>query len=393
MSKTVIKNARVITPDGLLENACISFENGKINGVGYFDIPSNTEYDIIDAEGGYAVAGFVETHVHGGGGHDFMDGSVDAFCEIVNTHAAHGTTSILPTTIACAEDEMFRLFDVYRQAQKRSLDASLLGIHLEGPFIASAMKGAQPEAYVRSPSKREIDRIVDEAGDIVKRCSMAPEIEGVEYAAKKLRSAGIGLSIAHSDAVAEDVFRAYGMGFDHITHFYCNTPSVRKIGQTRYAGVVEAAYLLDGMSVDLIGDGKHIPKELMRMVLKLKGVDKVAVITDAMRAAGTDVTESYLGKKCPEARVIIEDGVAKLPDRSFFAGSIATSDVAFRTLVREFGTDICDASEMMSALPAKLCGVENRKGLLKLGYDADIVVLDGELNVKGVWTNGRKITA
>ena len=204
-------------------------------------------------------------------------------------------------------------------------------------------------------------------------------------------SAGIGLSVAHSDAVAEDIYRAYDMGFDHITHFYCNTPTVRKIGQVRYAGVVEAAYMLDGMSVDLIGDGKHIPRELMRMVLKLKGADKVALITDAMRAAGTDVTESYLGKERPEARVIIEDGVAKLPDRSFFAGSIATSEIAFRTAVGDFGIDVCDVSKMMSAVPARLCGVSGRKGELRRGYDADIVIVDKSLKVRNVWTNGNKI--
>ena len=391
MARTVIKNARIVTPDGLIENAAIAFEGEKITEIGYFDIPESSDCKVIDAEDGYVVAGFIETHVHGGGGYDFMDGSLEAFCEIVNNHALHGTTAILPTTIACSEEEMFSLFDVYRQAQSRGLKASLLGIHLEGPFISMAMKGAQPDDQVRCPTKREIDKIVDGAGDIIARCSMAPEIEGIEYAAKKLLSAGIGLSVAHSDAVAEDIYRAYDMGFDHITHFYCNTPTVRKIGQVRYAGVVEAAYMLDGMSVDLIGDGKHIPRELMRMVLKLKGADKVALITDAMRAAGTDVTESYLGKERPEARVIIEDGVAKLPDRSFFAGSIATSEIAFRTAVGDFGIDVCDVSKMMSAVPARLCGVSGRKGELRRGYDADIVIVDKSLKVRNVWTNGNKI--
>ena len=391
MKKTIVKNAKVVTADGLLEGAAISFRNGRIDEVGYFNIPDSTDFKVVDAEGGYALAGFIETHVHGGGGFDFMDGSVEAFRKIVNNHASHGTTSICPTTIACKEEEMFRLFEVYREAGTKELDASLLGIHLEGPFISQTMKGAQPESWVRCPSKREIDRIVDEAGDIVVRCSMAPEIEGTEYAAKKLKSAGIGLSIAHSDAVAEDIFKAYDMGFDHITHFYCSNPTVRKIGQVRYAGIIEAAYLLDGMTVDLIGDGKHIPKTLMQTVLKLKGVDNVAIITDAMRAAGTDVKESYLGRECPEARVIIEDGVAKLPDRSSFAGSIATSDVALRTIVGEFGFDICDASKMMSALPARLCGVANKKGMLKKGYDADIVLINDQYRVTSVWSMGKKI--
>lgn len=391
MKKLIIKNAEVVLSDKILHNTDVAVVDGKIAEIGQISVPADSDCEIFDATGKYLLAGFIEMHVHGGGGYDFMDGSVEAFINIVDNHCYHGTTSIVPTTIACSEEEMFTLFDIYRQAAGKVKTANLLGVHLEGPFISPAMKGAQPEAYVRCPSKREIDRIVDEAGDIVAICSMAPEIDGIEYAAKKLKDNGVALSIAHSNAIAADVFKAYEMGFDHVTHLYSNTPGIRKINQTVYAGIPEAVYLTDGISVELIGDGKHVPKEAMQMVLKLKGADKVSLVTDAMRAAGTDVTESYLGKICPEARVIVEDGVAKLPDRTFYAGSIATSEIAFRNAVMNYDIPITDVTVMMSAAPAKYLGIGDRKGSIKIGYDADLVITDLSCNVENVFVGGRKV--
>lgn len=387
----MIQNADIVTQNDVLSHASLVVENGKIREIGNITLPDSADVETIDATGHYLVAGFIETHVHGGGGHDFMDGSVEAFLDAVRTHCKHGTTSIVPTTIACSEEEMFTLFDTYRKAKSLCHSANLLGVHLEGPFIAPAMKGAQPEDQIRIPTKREIDRIVSEAGDIVSICSMAPEIEGVAYAAKRFRENGTELSVAHTDAIAADVFRAFDMGFSHVTHLYSATPGVRKINQIVYAGVPEAAYLLDDMSIELIGDGKHVAKEVMHMALKFKGEDKVSLVTDAMRAAGTDVTESYLGKVRPEARVIVEDGVAKLPDRSFYAGSIATSEIAFRNAVMNYGIPITTVSKMMSANPARRLGLSEKKGKLAVGFDADLVLTDKACNVKRVFVGGNEI--
>ena len=181
------------------------------------------------------------------------------------------------------------------------------------------------------------------------------------------------------------------MGFNHVTHLYSNTPGIRKINQTVYAGIPEAVYLTDGISVELIGDGKHVPKEAMQMVLKLKGAENVSLVTDAMRAAGQNVTESYLGKICPEARVIVEDGVAKLPDRTFYAGSIATSEIAFRNAVMNYDIPITDVTTMMSAAPAKFLGIGDKKGSIKVGYDADLVITDLSCNVENVIVGGRQV--
>lgn len=390
MDKIVFQNARVVLPDQILENQDVLIQDGKIREISSKRI-STESAQIVPSKEQYLLAGFIETHVHGGGGADFMDGTPESFETVVRTHALHGTTSIMPTTVACPLADMQALFRLYREMKGRSLPANLLGIHLEGPYISQAMRGAQNPAYVRAPELSEIDRIIEDAGDLIARCTMAPEIEGAYEAAKRFRQAGIRLAIGHSDAISTDVFRAFAEGFDHITHFYCNTPGTRKIEQTVYAGIREAAYLIDGMTVDLIGDGKHIPADLMKMVLKIKGADHVILITDAMRAAGTDVTESYLGSIRPENRVIVEDGVAKLPDRSYYAGSIATADRMFRNAVLNVQLPIPVVSTMMSLSPAKKFGLDNRKGKIAVGYDADLLLMDRNLNLLEVYVNGKKL--
>ena len=390
MEKLLFRNADVVLADRVLTAHNVLVQDGTIQAV----TPDRTvpaQARVIEAEGCFLLPGFIDTHVHGGGGADFMDGTPDAFETVVRTHAVHGTTSIMPTTVACPLPDLLDLFRLYRTMQRRDLPADLLGIHLEGPYISQTMRGAQNPLYVRDPAIAEIRTILEEAGDLIARCTMAPEIDGASEAARLFSEAGVQLAIGHSNAVSTDVFRAYDAGFRHITHFYCNTPGTRKIGQTVYAGIQEAAYLLDGMTVDLIGDGKHIPADLMKMVMKIKGTDHVILITDAMRAAGTDVKESYLGSIRPENRVIVEDGVAKLPDRSYYAGSIATMDRVFRNAVVNYELPVCEVSRMMSLTPAEKLGISDRKGKIAVGCDADLLLMDSTFHLVAVYKNGKEI--
>ena len=382
-----ITNGNIVLPDRV-EYGTLVIEDGVIKDSFYRgEIPENA--DIVDADGGYVLAGFIDTHLHGGGGFDFMDGTVEAFEQISKTHMQHGTTSLMPTTVSCSKESMKSVFDTYRKAASLKTGANLLGVHLEGPFIAMESKGAQNPMYIRNPSKYEVDELLECGGDIIARCSCAPELGGTDYLAEKMSEKGIWLSVAHSNAVCGDIIGAYEKGFAHVTHMYSGTTTFRKIGQTVYVGIVEAAYLIDGMNVELIGDGKHVPKELIQMVLKVKGDDKLSLVTDAMRAAGCDVTESYLGEIKPENRVIIEDGVAKLPDRSFYAGSIATMDIAFRNAVDNAGLDLPTASKLVSANPAILSGAKN-KGTIETGKDADIVIMDKNKAVSRVFVGGEE---
>ncbi len=387
MDKLFIKNGSVVKPGGI-DNCTLVVENGKITDNNYHgEIPASAS--VLDAEGLYIAPGFVEIHAHGGGGCDFMDATTEAFDTIAKTHLAHGTTSIMPTTVACSYEAMSKLFSLYRDVCDSS-PVTYLGLHLEGPYISQEMRGAQNPSYVRNPDPREIDRLMDEAGDIIKMCTAAPEIEGIGYMAEKMLKNDIVLSLGHSDATFELAKRGYDMGFKRITHLYSNTPTVRKINQVVCAGVREAAYLLDDMEIELIGDGHHVPKEVLQLALKVKGADKINLTSDAMRAAGTNAGESYLGEIKPENRVIVEDGVAKLPDRSFYAGSIATGDVMLKWAVNKCGVSINDAITMLALTPAKVAGVDNKKGSLEIGKDADILLIDKEMNIKSVITAGQE---
>ncbi len=375
---TFIKNARIVTPDAVVDGILV-VQDGKIKDIGYTgEVPDGAK--VIDAQGGYVTPGLVEVHLHGGGGYDFMDATEEAFAGILAAHRAHGTTTLVPTTVACPPEQMYALFDLYR---KRKDDGCVhcAGLHLEGPYISQAQKGAQNPSFVRNPEKKEIDELLERGGDLIKMCTAAPELPGTDYLASAMRKRNIVLSVGHSDAVYADVEKAYHMGFSRFTHLYSNTPTVRKINEVLYAGVREAAYLLDDMDIELIGDGCHLAKEVLLLALKVKGADKINLTSDAMRAAGTNVTESYLGACLPENRVIIENGVAKLPDRSFFAGSIATGDIMLRWAHKTCGVDLPTAVKMLTRTPARIIGMDDKKGSISVGKDADLTFWDADLNV------------
>jgi len=391
--RIVVHNAACVLPDGIWPRGrmLIEAEGGRILSIGPAGRRETASHE-IDALGGFIVPGFVDIHCHGGDGHDFMDGTETAFRAIAQVHARHGTALIAPTTVACSLDELKDLFGLLRQVQAQGTGgAELAGFHLEGPYLAPVMKGAQPESAIRLPDRREVTAILEIGQGLISRWSAAPELPGMRAFARQVSAAGIPLSIAHSEATCEQVLEAYQWGFHSVTHLYSSTTSVRKIQQRVHAGIVEAAYLIDEMAVELIGDGRHVPKELMQMVHKLKGPEKVVLVSDAMRAAGQDVTESYLGRKIPANRVIVEDGVAKLPDRSFYAGSITTADHMLRNAVLNNQLPLPDAVRMMTLTPARLIGADKRKGSLETGKDADFVILDPQLQVLAVFARGQLI--
>lgn len=380
MNRFIIKGGKVVFPDGI-RTCDILVEQGKIAEVGYTgkeDCPS------FDAEGRYVMAGFVEIHTHGCGGYDFGDLTEEAFKKAAECFRAHGTTTVLPTTVSCSDEDLETLFDLFRRV-KDNCAVEYAALHLEGPYLNMEMKGAQNPAYIRTPDPEFVAKITDNA-DIIRLITASPEIEGAEFLAKECAKAGIVLSVGHSAATAEETLRAFQMGFSHVTHMYCATTSNRKIGQTVYSGIVEAAYLNDDAFVELIGDGKHIPKETMQLALKVKGADKINLTSDSMRAAGTDLRESYLGAICPDNRVIIEEGVAKLPDRSSYAGSIATSDMMLRNAVLNYDIPLVDAVKMLTLTPATIVGLSNRKGSVEKGKDADLLIVDEDLKIEKVFT-------
>ncbi len=389
--KKVFYNVKIVTPSTVVEDKALLVENGKISA--FLDDFKSVEAEAIDCQGNYLLAGFIDIHVHGGGGADFMDGEPEAMETAIATHLAHGTTTIYPTTMAAELSEIDKTFSVFREVKRRGkIKANAPGLHLEGPFISPAMCGAQRKDLIISPTEKEIAWLKDNA-DIVSRITCAPEEKGVLEMAEQLLPAGISFSLGHTMATYEQAEEAFEKGFTAITHLYSATSGFHKVNQRVHIGVTQAAYGIEGIYAELIGDGRHVPKELLRLVVKFKGADKVCVVTDAMRAAGTDVTESYLGAREPQNRVIIEDGVAKLPDRSFYAGSIGTMDRALRFAVQTAGFALPAASELLSLTPAKLMGISEAKGSLEVGKDADMVLMNESLNVEGVFVGGENVVS
>ena len=391
-NRMIIKNGKVIFPDKIEENLSVVCENGKITDIlHYEDIDIDENDTVIDAENKYIAPGFIDIHTHGGGGHDFMDGTVEAYLGAAETHARYGTTALLPTTLTSTFDELLKTFSIYKEAvRKNTKGAKFLGLHLEGPYFAYNQRGAQDPKYLRNPEPEEYNKILSESDDIV-RWSLAPELPGALEFGKVLTSKNILTSIAHSDAIYEEVLDAFSAGFTHVTHLYSAMSSVTRRNAFRYAGVLEAAYLIDDMTVEIIADGVHLPKSLLQFVYKFKGSDKTALCTDSMRGAGMPDGESILGSLEKGQKVIIEDGVAKLTDRTAFAGSVATTDRLVRTMVEVAEVPLLEAVKMMTLTPARIMRIDQQKGSVEIGKDADIVIFDDNIHVSHTILEGNVI--
>lgn len=371
-----------------MPQGCVLVTDGVITAVAEGDVPFADALE-IDAGGNYIAPGFIDIHVHGGGGYDFMDGSEEAFLKIAQLHARYGTTALFPTTLTSEKEDLLHTLELYEQASKKNeKGAQFLGLHLEGPYFALSQRGAQDPRYIRDPDPAEYEAIIASSSSI-KRWSAAPELKGAIAFGKYVTSKGILAAVAHTDAIYEQVLEAFENGYTLVTHLYSAMSGVTRRNAFRYAGVIESAYLLDGMDVEIIADGVHLPAPLLKLVYKIKGPDRTALITDAMRAAGMPEGESVLGNVENGLKVIVEDGVAKLPDRSSFAGSVATADRLVRTLVQQADVPLADAVRMMTSTPARIMNVADKKGALVAGKDADIVLFDAEIDVQMTMIKGR----
>lgn len=385
-----ICNANIITPHTIIENGTILVADKKIIAVSEKNIEAEDAI-VIDAKGKYVSPGFIDIHVHGGGGHDFMDGNETAFLKIAELHARYGTTAMLPTTLTSSKEELLQTLAIYESAHKKNTNgAQFLGMHLEGPYISMNQRGAQDGRYIRNPDPNEYQEIISSTS-CIKRWSSAPELKGSMQLGHFLKSKNILPAIAHTDAIYEEVLEAFNNGYTLITHLYSAMTGVTRRNAYRYAGVIESAYLIDEMDVEIIADGVHLPASLLKLVYKIKGPDRIALITDAMRAAGMPEGESILGSLHNGLKVIVEDGVAKLPDRSSFAGSVATSNRLLKTMVKMANVPITDAVKMLTTTPARIINVSDTKGELIAGKDADIVIFDGDFTIQKTIIQGKVV--
>jgi N-acetylglucosamine-6-phosphate deacetylase len=376
-----IYNGKVITPQGIVGRGTVMVKGGKIDSVlsGNSGATAHVE---IDAKGNYISPGFIDIHVHGGGGHDFMDNTPEAFLAIANMHARHGTTAMCPTTLTSEVADLHQTLQVYDQVSATMYaGACFIGLHIEGPYLSMNQRGAQDPRYIRDFNEKEYRAVVAKSKSI-RRWSAAPERPGSSSFARHMVANHILPAIAHSDATYEDVIQAIADGYTHVTHFYSCMSGVTRRNAMRFAGIVESTYLLDELTTEIIVDGVHLPPPLLKLIYKVKGAGKVALITDAMRAAGMGPGESILGSKKNGLPVIVEDGVAKLPDRSSFAGSVATTDMLVRNMVSLAGVSLPEAVKMMTETPAMIMNVGENKGTLENGKDADVVIFDDSIDIR-----------
>lgn len=382
---------KVLTPKGIIENGFVAFRDGKISEIGSTDDLIHPELKgFILASGKWVLPGFIDLHCHGGKGSDVMDGTLFDMETISRYHAGGGTTAFLPTTASSSLESIIQALKVIREAKKANLHgAKVLGAHIEGPFFSYAKRGCHLPIYIRNPIPEEYDKILDYSDDIVSM-TLAPELDGAEGLVKALVKNNIIASIGHSDASYEQVLKAVEWGATHVTHVYCAMSTVIKNGPKRIAGVVESALLLDDLTTEVIADGKHLPAELIKLVIKAKGVDKVCVVTDAMRGAGMPPGVYTFGPKDGQP-AIVQDGMAIMPDRTGYASSVVRMNDLIRTMVNSVGLSISEAVKMASYVPAKIIHMEDRMGSIEIGKDADVVIMDDQFNVLSTIVNGEKV--
>ena len=376
-----IKSDKIITSSGV-KKGYLYFDNQTIVGVFDEQKPADKRYDL---SGKYVSAGFIDMHVHGGAGHPFINGTVDDVIKGVNFHLLNGTTSIMPTVSAGKFDTMAKAVENI-SAAKRSADAksNIIGAHLEGPYLSEKQCGAQCPAFITKPVKAYYESLIERFGKDIARWTYAPESDLNGEFCKYLTTNGIIASAGHTDATYEDMKVAINNGCNLITHLYSCTSTVTRDHGFRSLGVIETAFLRDELFVEIIADGKHLPPDLIKMIVKIKGIDKVALITDSLEIAGTDIKEGVMSG----TPFIVEDGVCKLKDRSAFAGSVATANGLIRVMVNDCGYSIPEAVYMMTAVPAKIAGLN--KGELRVGFDADVIAFDDDINVSDVFIMGKK---
>ena len=383
-----IENITIVTPQGQFPGA-IDILGDKIAAV-HTGVPTTAADNIIDGKGAYACAGFVDIHVHGGGNIDFMGASPEEVKTACAAHAKCGTTTILPTTVT-ANLEMTETMIQNVRIAAENCPVTIPGVHLEGPFLSPAQAGAQDPENLLAPSEEVLTRLENAWPGGIKIMGVAPELPGGVEFGKVLSSHGIRATIAHSDADYNTCVEALASGYTDIAHIYSGCSMVHRINGYRHGGVVEAGLVEDGFTVQIIADGCHLPPELLKLIFKCKGADKISLITDALFPAGADLPEGSVLRQANGMETILEDGVMKMPHRQAFAGSIATMDRLVRNMVTLAGASLSDAVAMATATPARVAGLDDHKGHLKPGFDADIVLLDENLQVTAVYAMGKKI--
>jgi N-acetylglucosamine-6-phosphate deacetylase len=380
----ILTNARLIFPDGIRDGLEVVVYDGKIDAIS--PAARARGKDVVDLAGNYLAPGFVDLHVHGALGRDTMEGSAEAFRAICDFHASGGTTSLLLTTAAAPIANLVELLKAARNF--RPSISAIAGVHVEGPFISKAKCGAQRAEFIQDPSLAAVQQLLQHA-DVIKRVTIAPELPGALETIENFRKHGISVSGGHSDAWDEDARAAFERGMRSVTHTFNCMSSARRRGVYRVGGLLEFALSEPQISCELIADGHHVSPTLMKMLYRAKGPGGICLVTDATAGAGLpdESRFSLFGNDC-----LVEGGVCLLSDRSALAGSASRMIDLVRNMVHDVAVPLHEAVAMVTQNPARALGLE-AKGRLRVGADADLVILSPDLEILRVFTGGDELAS
>ena len=388
MSDVTILNATLVLPDCLLDDAWLRVQSGRIAAFGASDSWRSAVGPTWDASGRFLAPGFIDMHVHGGDGADFMDGDEAAFATVIASHRRHGTTGLVPTSTVATHEQTLRFLGL---CEHFHATGQVLGSHLYGPYFNEEKVGCHPLAPTRPPTKSEYGAYLRFANSmLVATC--APELSGASDFFRDASAAGIRLNAGHSNASWSEMQVAFDLGIRHVDHFYCamsSVPGLRdRLGVPMQASMTEFVLATNEMTTEIIADGQHLAPELLRFVVRMLGVDRVALVTDCNRALDMPPGEYVFGPHDAGVTIVSDGAVGWTADRSALASSVRGMDFMVRHMHQIVGLELPQAVRMATLTPATILGVQAELGSLEVGKRADLVLLDKQLEVGGVWMNG-----
>ncbi|HKV62899.1 MAG TPA: N-acetylglucosamine-6-phosphate deacetylase [Candidatus Acidoferrum sp.] len=384
MSTLLIHAARALTPTTEINDAGILIREGSIEAIGPrsgMALPAGAQE--IRATDKTAIPGFIDLHIHGAGGHDVMEGSRDALRAVTRKVSEYGTTSIVATTVTASTDETLRAVEgiagyIAQQHETDEPRAEVLGIHFEGPFISKERRGVHPAEWIQLPSAETLSRFLKAAAGNARILTIAPEVLGAAPCIDAARDAGLVVSIGHTNATYEQARAAMARGAHSATHVY----NAMRPFTHRDPGVIGAVLTTREVNAELIADGIHVEEAAMKLLLLAKGAEHVTLVSDGLSATGMPDGRYMLGG----FEVTVSGGVCRNAEGTL-AGSTLTLDRALRNIVA-LGISVPNGVLMLTLNPATLLGIEFKKGSLRVGADADILLLDEGLHLAGVWARG-----
>lgn len=382
---TLIKNGLVILPSAI-EKKNLVLEDGIIVSI-TDDLPKAEE--IIDAAGLFVSPGFIDIHLHGGGGHDFMEGTIDAFQAISEYHLSNGTTTVVPTSISAPMEAQIRFLSGYQAAdQSGKIRARMLGAHLEGPYLSEQKKGAHRSEFLKNPDPKEYIRLIADY-PFIKRFTVAPELNGAIQMGDYLFAHKINASIGHSLTYGKQIIEAKQHGFTSVTHLYNAMNGFGEFEGRKAAGITEMTLLDPDLYAELILDLVHVPKELVQLAYRNKTADRLILVSDCLSPAGIHEDACFVGDGKNGFKVDVRDA-AYLAGTHILAGSIASCNILVRNAVK-IGIPLIDAVKMVTITPATLLGADKTIGSIALGNAADLVLFNQNIEMKHILVKGQKI--